>query len=165
MAAIVAAALACSGCAQVLALFVPPAAAPAPREPAQDLAVLRLTEAAVRAEAAYTTLARIREAGDPVAAAPVPRLVPPALLVPVTVDWVGPLETVAADLALRAGYRFEVSGAAPVLPLIVTLRAEGRPLILVLRDAGLQAGKDALLTVDAELGMVRVDWTLRESDA
>ena len=163
-----AAVLACGGCAALEAVWskLPVLAAPQERAeeaPAQDLAALRLTEAAVRAEAAYTTLARIREAGNPVAAAPVPRLVPPALLKPVTLEWVGPLETVTADLAAHAGYSFEVSGAPPPVPLIVTLKVAGRPLILVLRDAGLQAGKRALVTVDAELGMVRVDWAPGES--
>ncbi len=42
---------------------------------------------------------------------------------------------------------------------MVEIRSKGRPLIMVLRDVGLQAGAAAAVTVDAERGLVVLDWT------
>ena len=120
----------------------------------------RLLEAAERAAAAQVMLARLRQAerAAPLPAA-LPRLVPEALLRPVSLDWTGPLEALAARLAAEAGYGFEVAGRAPVRPVMVALRAEGRPLIALLRDAGLQAGAAATVVVDPDRRGVRLDWT------
>ena len=130
---------------------------PAPAAP--DLAETRLVEAALRAEAALTALARVRIGQAPQPAPPPPRRVPPELLRAVTLDWIGPLETLAGALAERAGYRFVTAGPAPVRPIIVRIGADGRALIDVLRDAGLQAGGAGALTVDAGRRTVRLDWT------
>ena len=124
-----------------------------------DPAETRLAEAAARAERALTALARIRAAETPPPAAKVPLSVPAALRRPVTLDWIGPLETLAATLARRTGYRFVGAGAAPVRPVMVAIMARNAPLIEVLRDAGIQAGAAATLTVDAEERTVRLDWT------
>ena len=130
-----------------------------------DPAETRLAEAAVRAEAALTALARIESARTPAAVAgaprssPVPADVPAALRRTVTLDWIGPVETLAETLAQHAGYRFMAAGSMPVRPVMVTVRAAGTPLIEVLRDAGLQAGAAATLVVDAGNRTVRLDWT------
>ena len=84
--------------------------------------------------------------------------VPAALRRPVRLDWIGPIETLAGDLARRAGYRFLAAGPAPARPLIVAVEAEGVPLIAVLRDAGLRAGGAATLIVDARRETVFLDW-------
>ena len=138
--------------AAVLPLLLLAGACPAPRETPPDPAEIRLTEAAVRAEAALAALAR---GADP---APVPRIVPEPLLGRVTVDWTGPLETLAALLAERAGYAFATAGPRPARPPVAELRADRMPLILAFRDLGLQAGSAAALTVDAERGRVQLDW-------
>ena len=130
---------------------------PAPAAP--DPAETRLVEAALRAEAALTALARVRTGQAPQPAPPLPDRVPPELLRAVTLDWIGPLETLAGALAERAGYRFVTAGPAPVRPVIVRIGADGRALIDVLRDAGLQAGGAGALTVDAARRTVRLDWT------
>lgn len=144
----------------------PPSAAAAP-DPAEVL----LAEAAARAEAALTALAGMRAAelarpagdvqrGSPVSGnSPVPTDVPPALRRPVTLDWIGPVETVAESLARYAGYRFSAAGAAPVRPVMVVVSAERTPVIEMLRDIGLQAGSAATLVVDAGSGTVRLDWS------
>lgn len=119
----------------------------------EDPAVLRLVEAATRAEKALLALAR--EGGE-MNASP-PRVVPEELLQKVSVDWIGPLEPLAADMAKRAGYRFAESGPPAVRPLMVTIHASGTPLVLVLRDAGLQAGDAARLVVDARTREIRVE--------
>ncbi|MDE0051769.1 MAG: DotD/TraH family lipoprotein [Rhodospirillales bacterium] len=132
-----------------------------------DPAEVRLAEAAERAEAALTTLARIESARIPSPgtwAEGSPRVperspVPPELRRPVTLDWIGPVETLAETLARQAGYRFAMAGAPPVRPTMVVLREERTPLIEVLRDAGLQAGNAATLVVDAGRRTVRLDWS------
>ena len=135
-----------------------------------DPAEIRLAEAAERAEAALTTLARIRAAESPPPAAGLPAdvpgvcpgpghsPVPQALQRPVTLDWIGPLEALAETLARQAGYRFVAAGPPPVRPLMVAVAAEETPLVEVLRDAGMQAGSAATLVVDASRRTVRLDW-------
>ena len=133
----------------------PPPAIPA----APDAAELRLAEAAERAERSLAALARSLPAPDPVSRMPRPDAVPAPLRQPVTLDWTGPLETLAGALARRAGYRFLVAGRPPARPAIVAVVADGEPLLAVLRDAGLQAGAAATLTVDAAVGAVLLDWS------
>ena len=128
---------------------------------------LRLIEAAERAERALASLARALHAPDrgtpwhSDSAMPALDSVPPPLKRPVTLDWAGPLEGLAQALAERAGYRFLTVGRPPARPLIVTVEAENRPLLAVLRDAGLRAGGAATLTVDAAAQTVLLDWTVR----
>ncbi len=143
-----------------------------------DPAEVRLAAAAERAEAALTALARTAPAAAGISGraqgpgcspvpghSPVPGTspaagrVPAALLRPVTLDWIGPVETLAETLARLAGYRFGAAGAPPVRPAMVAVAADDTPLIEVLRDAGLQAGSAATLVVDAGERTVRLDWT------
>lgn len=125
----------------------------------------RLIEAAERAELALASLARAVPASGsgtpryPASAMPDLDTVPAALRRPVTLDWAGPLESLARALAQRAGYRFFVAGRPPARPPIVAVEARGRPLLAVLRDAGLRAGGAATLIVDASAETVTLDWT------
>ena len=123
-----------------------------------DPAEMRLAEAAERAEAALTMLARIRAAERSLPVAELPLEVPDALRRRVTIDWIGPVETLAERLAAYAGYSFRMAGPPPVRPAMVAIAAQAAPVIEVLRDAGLQAGDAATLTVDAEERSVRLDW-------
>ena len=133
----------------------PPAAvAPAEADPAE----MRLIEAAERAERALASLARALPAPDPESGLPRLDGVPEALRRPVTLDWTGPIEALAAELARRAGYGFAEAGRRPARPLIVAVEADAEPLIAVLRDAGLRAGGAATLTVDAARETVLLDW-------
>ena len=43
--------------------------------------------------------------------------------------------------------------------MIVAVKTRDAPLIAVLRDAGIQAGQAAVLTVDADQRIVRLDWS------
>ena len=119
---------------------------------------MRLVEAVERAERALASLAHAVPAPDPESRLPNLRSVPAALRTPVTLDWTGPVEALAEELARRAGYRFAEAGRPPARPLIVAVEAEGEPLIAVLRDAGLRAGSAATLTVDAARQTVLLDW-------
>ncbi|MDD9990720.1 MAG: DotD/TraH family lipoprotein [Rhodospirillales bacterium] len=134
-----------------------PPVATAPIRP--DPAEARLIEAAERAERALASLARALPAPDPQSGLPDSDSLPAALRRPVTVDWSGPIEALAAELAGRAGYRFAEAGRPPARPLIVAVETEGEPLIAVLRDLGLRAGGAATLTVDAANRTVLLDWT------
>ena len=136
-----------------------PAVPNAGRSVVADPAETLLTEAALRAERAFVALARARSAEDPLADTPLPRIVPAALLTTVTLDWTGPVETLAEDLARRAGYRFFAAGPVPARPAIVAVKTTDAPLIAALRDAGIQAGQAAVLTVDADRRIVRLDWS------
>ena len=107
-------------------------------------------------------LARARSAEDPLADTPLPRIVPAALLTTVTLDWTGPVETLAEELARRAGYRFFAAGPVPARPAIVAVKTTDAPLIAALRDAGIQVGQAAVLTVDADRRIVRLDWSAPE---
>ena len=135
-----------------------PPGMPAVSSGGADLAEARLVAAALRAEAALSGLRRALAAERPLDDAPAPRLVPEALARRVSLDWTGPLETLVERLADEAGYRFEAAGAVPVRPVIVEIDAESRPLIALLRDAGIQAGAAGLLVVDASRDVVRLDW-------
>lgn len=128
-----------------------------------DPAEMRLVEAVERAELALASLARALPAPGPESGLPDANSLPAALRRPVTVDWTGPIETLAADLARRAGYGFAQAGRAPARPLIVAVVAKDEPLIAVLRDLGLRAGSAATLTVDAANRTVLLDWTAPQS--
>ena len=128
---------------------------PAPRP--LDAIELKLSEAALRAETALTRLARVE--ADPKGGGEVPRIVPEGLLRRIDLDWTGPLDELVRKLAGEAEYRFETAGAPPARPVMVEIRVARKPLVMVLRDAGLQAGAAAALTVDAERGLVVLDWT------
>ncbi len=123
-----------------------------------DPAEERLVQAALRAEEALSRLARYEQARSPVKPEPLPRAIPPELQKTVTLDWAGPFLTLAGRLAREAGYGFSVNGVPPSRPVIVDVQAENRPLIMVLRDAALQAGTAARLAVDAESQMMWVDF-------
>ena len=139
-----------------------------PESPAPDVAMgpdpaeIRLVEAVERAERALASLGRA--APDPESGLPDAGSLPAALRAPVTLDWTGPVEALAEELARRAGYRFAEAGRPPARPLIVAVEAEAEPLIAVLRDAGLRVGSAATLTVDAAGRTVLLDWTAPEGD-
>ena len=124
-----------------------------------DPAGIRLAEAAERAEAALTALAMMRAAEMPPRNSGMPAEAPPELRRAVTIDWIGPVETLAEALARRAEYRFVMAGAPSVRPVMVSVTVRDTPLIEVLRDLGLQAGNAATLVVDANGRTVRLDWT------
>ena len=146
------------------------AALRASESPRPDHAGMRLAEAAERAEAALTALAMMRAAEMPPRPGGMPAEapgrspvsgsspVPAELRRTVTIDWIGPVETLAEALARRAEYRFITAGAPSVRPVMVSVTARDVPLIEVLRDTGLQAGGAATLTVDAGRRTIRLDW-------
>ena len=137
-----------------------PPSAVAPADPAAEL----LASAALRAEAALAELAQARSAENPIEATPPPSLVPQELLREVTVDWTGPLDTLVSRLAQEVEWDFIEAGPAPAVPPIVEIHATASPIILILRDAGIQAADTAAVTVDARARHVRIDWSVTQGD-
>ena len=62
----------------------------------------------------------------------------------------------------RRPYRFFATGPVPARPAIVAVKTKDAPLIAALRNAGIQAGQAAVLTVDADRQLVRLDWASPE---
>lgn len=115
-----------------------------------DPVVARLAAAADRAAHALDTLASVENTRTPVSIPPLAEAdgTPIELRRAITVDWVGPVEPLAEQLADRASYRFQLTGQKPSVPMVVTLRVRNKPLIDVLRDLGLQLNNRATLRVD-----------------
>ena len=134
---------------------------PVPKEgngSVMDPAEARLAEAALRAERALSLLAETRSARVDLRVPDMPRNVPPELLLQVSMDYIGPLEELARQLAAGAGYALVTAGRPPAAPVVVEIEARDTPLIHIFRDAGMQAADRALLTVDAGRMTVRLDW-------
>lgn len=138
------------------------ASEPEPPAAAEDPAATLLTSAALRAEAALAELAQARASENPIDAQPPPSLVPAELLAEVTVDWAGPLDALARRLAEEVGWNYIEAGPEPAVPPIVEIHATSSPVILILRDAGIQAADAAQVTVDARARQVRIDWSMTQ---
>lgn len=121
-----------------------------------DPVVARLAAAADRAANALDTLASIENTRTPVEIPPLVAAAPVELRRAITVDWVGPVEPLARQLADRASYQFITSGQAPVTEAIVTLRVRNEPLIEVFRNLGLQLNNRATLKVDPDNRVVEI---------
>lgn len=123
-----------------------------------DSIAARLAEAADRSSRSLETLAAVEQADNPNAAiASIPNA-PQELRRTITVDWYGPVEQVTQEVAGRASYNFKVFGSSPPTPVIVTIRAQNRQVIDVLRDIGLQLGNLANLRVDAATRAIEIHY-------
>ncbi len=117
-----------------------------------------LADAADRASTALQTLAAVEhERTNTVVLAPVSDA-PLELRRAVTVNWIGPVETITATLADRASYNFSTLGNPPPIPLIISIDAQNRPVIDVLRDVGLQLGARADIKVDSNSRVVEIHY-------
>ena len=124
-----------------------------------DAVSAMLADAATRATNALETLAAVEHARGPaIAAAPIGDA-PIELRRAITVNWVGPAEQVTKMLADRASYDFVTVGVAPTVPVIVSIDAENKPVIEVLRDVGLQLGLRADVRVDADNRIVEIHYS------
>jgi len=118
-----------------------------------------LADAATQASNALQTLAAVEHSRGPaIAAAPIGDA-PTTLRRAITVNWVGPAEQIIQTLAQRASYNFVSVGVAPAVPIIVSIDAENKPVIEVLRDVGLQLGLRADVRVDADNEVVEIHYS------
>jgi len=123
-----------------------------------DQTSLMIADAADRATRALESLAvveQVRTPGAAAAAAMIPNA-PPELQRAISFTWSGPVEPVARDLAMRAGYGFQTIGDVPPTPILVNLNIYNQPMVEVLRDIGLQMGTRADLKLDANRRVVEI---------
>lgn len=123
-----------------------------------DPVALRLAAAVDKATAALTTLASVEQAREPGAVIQTAPQAPQELRRIMSVEWVGPIETITRRVAERAGYKFQVSGDMPPAPLVVNVTASEKTVIDILRDIGLQAGARADVVVNAEQKIIEVSY-------
>lgn len=117
-----------------------------------------LADAADRASTALETLAAVEYARSPsTVVAPIGDA-PVELRRAITVNWIGPAETLAKTLADRASYSFQTIGSAPPAPVVVSVDVENKPIIDVLRDIGLQLGARGDVRVDSARHVVEIHY-------
>ena len=117
-----------------------------------------LANAADRAATSLETLASVEYArSSGVAVAPIQNA-PAELRRAITVNWVGPAEPVIKMMADRAGYVFTVIGTPPPTAIVVSVNAENKSVIDVLRDIGLQLGLRADVKVDGATRQVEIHY-------
>lgn len=123
-----------------------------------DTVSAMLADAATRASNALETLAAVEHGRGPaIASAPIGDA-PANLRRAITVNWVGPAEQITKILADRASYNFVTVGVKPSVPVVVSIDAENKPVIEVLRDVGLQLGLRADVRVDADQQIVEIHY-------
>ncbi len=69
------------------------------------------------------------------------------MAMPASIDWNGPIQKLAQQVANATNYQLRVLGKAPSIPIIVSISAKNTPTGNILRDAGYQAGKRANIVV------------------
>jgi defect in organelle trafficking protein DotD len=117
-----------------------------------------LAEAADRASLSLEKLAAVEYSRAPNASIAPAGDAPAELKRAVTVNWVGPVEPIAKTMAERAGYNFLPIGSPPPVPVVVSIDAENRPVIDVLRDIGLQLGVRGDVKVDSSQRIVELHY-------
>lgn len=123
-----------------------------------DPIALRLAAAVDKASTALDTLASVEQARNPAATIDMAPSAPQELRRSMSVEWVGPIETITQRVAERAGYKFLVSGDKPPAPVVVNITATEKTVVDILRDIGLQAGARADIIVNAEQKIVEVSY-------
>ena len=122
-----------------------------------DIVSTRIAQAAEKAANALDTISGIEQQREPTLPAPQDySSAPPALTQPITVRWSGPIEQMAETLATRAGMRFQRVGGRPGVPLLVSVDVYQKPLIEVLHDLGLQAGRRADISVNSSNNTIEI---------
>ncbi len=123
-----------------------------------DSVSLMLADAAGKASKALETLASVEQHRTPQAAVSTIPNAPAELRRGMTVQWVGPVEPLAAEIAKKTGYQFLMLGDKPAAPVVVSVDATNKQIIDVLRDIGLQMGKRADLKVDAVRRVIELQY-------
>jgi defect in organelle trafficking protein DotD len=106
------------------------------------------------AEASYAVSRSIVELSETAQAAhPLPTLDPPpnpasyGMAQLTDVDWSGPVEPLVKQMARAAGYRLNVLGTPPAIPVLVTVYEKNTMLADVLRNVGFQCGRRASVII------------------
>ena len=128
-----------------------------------DRVALQLASAVDRASTALQTLAAVEQKRTPADSVMALPNAPQQLMRTVTLDWTGPIEPLVRQLADRAGYRYMVQGDEPAGDVVINVTAVEKPVIEVLRDVGLQAGRRANVVVDGERQVIEVAYASSDS--
>lgn len=123
-----------------------------------DPVALRLAAAVDKASSALQTLASVEQARNPGISVQAAPDAPRELRRTISIDWVGPIEPLTRTLADRAGYKVQVNGDKPPVPVVVSVTAREKSVVEVLRDLGLQAGLRADIVVDTERRIVELNY-------
>lgn len=123
-----------------------------------DTVSLMLAEAADKASNALEELAAIEQSRSPAVAVQPIHNAPPELTRAMTITWIGPVEQLLKKLADRASYTYIAVGDKPPSPLVVSIDVENKPVIDILRDAGLQLGVRGDVKVDSTRRMVELHY-------
>lgn len=123
-----------------------------------DTVSLMLAEAAGKASRALETLASVEQYRTPQAGVSTIPDAPAELQRGMSVEWVGPAEPLVSEIARRSSYKFVALGDKPSTPIIVSVYAQNKQIIDVLRDAGLQMGQRANLNVDAQRRVIEIQY-------
>lgn len=123
-----------------------------------DPVLLKLAEASQKASKALDDIAQVQKINAPPIVADDFSDAPQELQQAVTVKWSGPVEKIVQALADKAGYRFNIVGRAPPVPVIATVDVYQKPLIKVLHDIGLQLGDRADLALDTSKSLIEVHY-------
>lgn len=122
-----------------------------------DVVSTRIAQAAEKAARALDTISGIEQQREPTLPAPQDySSAPPALTQLITVRWSGPLEQMVQTLAERAGMKYQSVGGQPGVPLLVNIDVYQKPLIEVLHDLGLQAGRRADIAVNSSNNTIEI---------
>ena len=126
-----------------------------------DKVSVMLAESADRASRSLEKLAAIEQTRTPDASVAPIANAPRELRRAVTINWVGPVETIAKKMASRASYNFRVLGEKPPVPVVVSLDKNNARVIDILRDIGLQLGARGDIKVDAQAKLVELQYAAR----
>jgi len=139
-----------AGCAEKNAAMTPIATEP-------DVVSTRLAQAAEKAAAALDTISGIEQQREPLMPpAQDYANAPPALTQLITVRWAGPIEQMVDTLATRAGMKYQSVGGRLGTPVLVSIDVYQKPLIEVLHDLGLQAGRRADISVNSSNNTIEI---------
>ncbi|QLH43945.1 MAG: type IVB secretion system lipoprotein DotD [Coxiellaceae bacterium] len=119
-----------------------------PTANADDMAQIKLAEAAVSVSKSLQELAKIEMATHPAAKippAPNPYSIGMAQLA--SVNWNGPVEPLVRKIAQASGYKVRVIGKTPAIPPLIYVNAQNTPLAEILRDASFQVEKKAIIAL------------------
>lgn len=125
---------------------------------APDSVSAMLADAADRASNALQTLASVEATRTPAPEISPIGNAPPELRRALSINWVGPVEQITEALSDRAGYEFQKIGAPPPVPTIVSINAENKPVIEILRDIGLQLGVRGDIKVDSSRKLIELQY-------
>lgn len=147
---LLAAAFAMSGCSMAQTTASP---ASAPGIDAVETVIEAAVENADRANALV-----VEDLAPPVSALPEGALLPSEALLPINVDWNGPIEDLLEDLAGRAGFEFAVSGEAPEDSAPIEIIARNEPLFGVAVRAAYNFPGRVTVYLDPFAGVLELRW-------